>query len=293
MQRLRATLDNVPKGHYHLLLLKSTQTCTANSSFTIDVTATDRSSGWKLLNTYYNPIYDDMNNIATNTFQIHEDGCTVLVEFDRLPVGLKSVHLQKVQHGQLAIVSPQWVKITPSSDYPHWDTCAGSGTGDAFWISLRVGTYAELGRMGPRTSFLYGRHGSYREESAPYATFQGKAFYPAVLVNVDQFEWVTTTMSDAHQFRSRAVPLGISCDGVLHAARVLFYGWEEQRVVQQDQRVMKVSGQVQSVLPGKFEFVGNSTTARAMFTWEGKATGGHAVRLGEGQEVQILCYKVY
>ena len=293
VQSLRAKIDKVPRGQYQLLLHKSTQMCTFNSAFTIAVNATDQSTGWKLMSTFAEPFYDNSAIIATSSFPIQLDDCTILIEFDSMPIGLRSVQLKKLHLGEVAVVSPQWVKVASSNDYPPWDTCAGSErNGDALWVSLRLGaSHAELGRMGPHSSFLYGRHDSYREESAPHATFQGRAVYPAVLVNVDQYEWVTRHCTDVHSLSSRAVPLGQSSDSVLHAARVLFRGWEEDMLLQHDHHVMKMSGPVLSVLPGKVEFVRGNQHTRSMFTWEGKATGGHAVRLGTNQEIQVLCYK--
>ncbi len=117
--------------------------------------------------------------------------------------------------------------------------------------------------------------------------------YPAILVNLDQFEWQTRYLHDVHSLKSRAVPMGRSSDGTLHAARVLFRGWDKQCLLQQDVHVMKESGPVICVLPGKLEFVEGGKVVRSMFTWDGKATGGSAVRLGDLQEIQILCYKIF
>ena len=282
------------RGQYQLLLHKETNNCTSNSTFHIVVDVTEPSPQEKLRSSFYEPLYDDAATIATNSFPIQHDDTTILIVFTSLPVGLKSVQLRKLHPGQLAVVSPQWVKITRSVDFPPWDTCAGSEQdGDALWVSLRLGaTHAELGRMGPGTSFLYGRHNSYREEAAPHAIFQGRAVYPAVLANIDQYEWVTRQYTDVQSLKSRAVPMGMSSDGSLHAARVLFRGWEEHNLLQHDLHVMKLSGPVLSVLPGKLEFVDDGRV-RSMFTWKGKATGGSAVRLNDLQEIQVLCYKFW
>jgi len=154
VQSLRAKIDKVPRGQYQLLLHKSTQMCTFNSAFTIAVNATDQSTGWKLMSTFAEPFYENSAIIATSSFPIQLDDCTILIEFDSMPIGLRSVQLKKLHSGETAVVSPQWVKVASSNDYPPWDTCAGSERdGDALWVSLRLGTsHAELGRMGPRSS---------------------------------------------------------------------------------------------------------------------------------------------
>ena len=100
-------------------------------------------------------------------------------------------------------------------------------------------------------------------------------------------------MEHVHELRHRSVHLGQAQEGSLHAVRVLFRGWQHATLASgQHSAVMQTTGQIISVLPGKFVF-GKQTTDFAIFTWHGRATGGPAVRLGDGQEFQMLCYRVF
>lgn len=237
-------------------------------------------------------LYDEMDTIVI-AINLTQRTSSLQVQFKGLPVGLKSVQLQRMHPGQVLLTSPQWTQVSPLVQFPPLDSCAGSSqNGDAYWISLRLGIHPELGRMGYTNCFSYGRHGSYREECTIHTTFQGRSARPAVLANVEQFEWMTTTVGKAREVRGRAVLLGSLEDWTLHAARVLFRGWDQQLLEQRKQHVMSCSGPIVSVLPGKFEFSKAGDTCRTMFTWMGKATGGPDVRLSEGQEIQILCYQL-
>ena len=96
-----------------------------------------------------------------------------------------------------------------------------------------------------------------------------------------------------HELRQRAVHLGHAQEGSLHAIRVLFRGWQHATLAsRQYSAVMQTADQILSVLPGKFVF-GTQTPNFAIFTWQGRATGGPAVRLGDDQEFQVLCYRVF
>ena len=285
--------DQLSRGDYQLLLHRDAQQWTLRSSanFAIRIQPTNaiETAAWE---SFYSMLYDEMDTIVI-AVTLTQHITSLQVQFKGLPVGLKSVQLQRMHPGQMLLTSPQWTQVSPSVQFPPLESCAGSSqNGDAYWISLRLGMNPELGRMGYNNYFSYGRHGSYREECTIHTTFQGRTARPAVLANVEQFEWMTTTVCKAHELRGSVVPLGSLQDWTLHAARVLFRGWDEQLLEQRKQLVMSCSGPVISVLPGKLEFSKTDNTCRTMFTWMGKATGGTDVRLSEGQEIQILCYQV-
>ena len=285
--------DHLSPGAYQLVLHRDTQhgTLKDSANFAIKLWL-DNDSKSAVMDRYYSAMYDAFEIITTKLVPVTAQNSCLQVQFVGLPAGLKYAQLQKVELGSMVITSPQWVHTAPSFEID-WSTCAGSShNGDYYWVSLRLGVHPELGRFGFDGRFLYGRHGSYREECAAHATFQGRAGHPAALVNLQQFEWVTITFDAVYKLASRAVVLGSAQDWTMHAARVLFCGWDEQALKHDRQHVMTSSGPVIAVLPGKLEFSKAGAASRAMFTWEGKATGGPDIRVGDNQEVQILCYHV-
>jgi len=92
--------------------------------------------------------------------------------------------------------------------------------GHPVWISKKMASHAEVGKIGPRLSFRYGK------SIACHTFFQGRSSFPGILINPEQFAWVETCTSEVLSLQERAVPLGVSPKGVLHAVKILFCGWQ-------------------------------------------------------------------
>lgn len=288
----------LPKGNYQLMLHLQKRKIPryASDTFTISVEVQSTQPPWERRSytaSYYDRMYSKVDKIATNMFTVVRDDCEVTANLYGWPAGLKSVQLQRMRPGSVVATSLQWEELNPC--LPRDSHVGFCNDRTPLWISLRLGDPPELGRTGREGEFLYGRHGSYKEYDAPQAdvTFRGRVGSPAVLVNVDEFDWVTTSIDNAHRLRDRAVPLANLQDWSLHAARVVFHGWDQQILKQHNKHIMSCTGPVICVLPGKLEIPKDGGLCRAMFTWKGKATGGSKVKLGEHQDIQVLCYRVF
>ena len=283
----------MPSGTYQLHLHKQQHKCLHELAFGVDISSSSsNSSNRHELTVYYELMYDAETTITTQPF--HLDPCSTYCHILKPPSGLQSVQLHKLRQGDLIRVSPEFTSASPSLRYPEENVSAGvDDKGNPLFISVRFGSHAELGRSSESGRFIYGRYGSYREEIAPHKNFQGKAAWPGILVNLSCYTWITATMQQVGSLKERAVHLGHAEDGSLHAVRVLFRGWDKATLASgQRLAIMQTTGPIISVLPGKFVF-GQGGPDYAMFTWKGWATGGPEVRLGDGQEFQLLCYRVF
>lgn len=275
-------------GIYQLRLHKQRHKCFHERSFQIVLFGRVNS---KRETTYYELMHDNELTITTEPFQV--DMQNPWVHLMNPPSGLQSLQLHKLQQWDLIKVSPVFVTSNTPLQFMDASSAGFDEDGNSIYISVRFGNHAELGRSSSGYRFLYGRYGSYREESAPHKQFQGKAAWPGLLVNLSCYKWIPTDLQRVQSLKKRVVYLGQAEEGTLHAVRVLFRGWRHATLPNGEQSaVMQSEGRVISLLPGKFVF-GKDRPDYAMFTWKGRATGGPAVRLADNQEFQMLCYRVF
>ena len=290
------TFTNLPLGTYQVFIHKERHPTILTSTFATSVCGLGLDEG--IQGIYFEALYTASTSIATAAFTVCSP-CNVLFNCSRMPVGLRSVQLKKLEHGQYLKLSPQWQMVTRIGAYPAKEqTAVGhEWNGDALWLSHRLDNQmrSQVGKIRPDLAFHYAGVTSGKEQLCGYSGPNDGSF-PGVLTNARDFAWVETDLKHVDAILQNAVLLAAHQQGQtqsrkLYGARVRFCGWSDVKSRPHDSYRMMTSGQLISLLPGKFE-VGDANGKRiaaAVFTWGGKTTSRFG--LEENQAFELLCFK--